>query len=199
MELSRQGHGVVCHFLLHRIPTGNWTHVSWVSYIGTWILYLQCHLGSPHVLISVHIFSNIIFTIRCCCKDIVSLWKRTPRLLSEYMVWDWKWRILNIAEFALVGCGVDLEPGFPALTGYRINLQSWQKFRDLSATPNLWEQNVLVYKHRAEGFCKQLIHRKTGKRNRRSSFPVSNIILIFKTALDRGCLHYSEFLANVRA
>ena len=125
--------------------------------------------------------------------------EKDTKAFSEYMVWDWKPRIPNIPEFALIGCGVDLEPGFPALTGHRTSLQSWQKFRDLSATPDLWEQNALVYKHGAEGFCKQLIHRQAGKRNRHSSFPVSNIILIFKTALDRGCLQYFGFLANVRA
>ena len=25
----------------------DWTHISWISCIGRWILYHQCHLGSP--------------------------------------------------------------------------------------------------------------------------------------------------------
>ena len=31
-------------------PPGDWTHISWVSCIGRWILYQECHLGSPKVL-----------------------------------------------------------------------------------------------------------------------------------------------------
>ena len=28
----------------------HWTHVSYVSYVGRWVLYLWCHLGSPSIM-----------------------------------------------------------------------------------------------------------------------------------------------------
>ena len=37
--------GVGCHALLQGIfPTQRWTHISYVSCIGRWVLYHLCHL-----------------------------------------------------------------------------------------------------------------------------------------------------------
>ena len=64
----------------------DWTHVSYVSCTGRWILYQQCHLGSPSISHTIMRTSNatlsICPTLSCLHvhESVLYVWVSTPAL-----------------------------------------------------------------------------------------------------------------------
>lgn len=55
--------------------------------------------------------------------------EKATEALSESVVWDWKPGTPYIPELAFLGCGVDLEHGFPALAGHQNHLTELAKIQ----------------------------------------------------------------------